>query len=96
MEETHGSLGRAMLAARNHARSTAALTKPIFTSLKDGMQQMVDALLAYLPGTSLRSATQVMAVEPQAGGWLLSAGYDSDQFDAVIIATDGAGCRQPC
>lgn len=48
---------------------------------------MVDALLAYLPGTSLRSGTNVVAVEPQAGGWLLSAGYASDQFDAVIIAT---------
>jgi protoporphyrinogen/coproporphyrinogen III oxidase len=76
-----------MLAARNHSTSSAALGKPIFTSLKNGMQQMVDALLAYLPGTSLRSGTQIIAVEPQAGGWLLSAGYDSDQFDAVIIAT---------
>jgi oxygen-dependent protoporphyrinogen oxidase len=87
MEETHGSLGRGMLAARNHAASIAAPTKPIFTSLKNGMRQMVDALIAYLPDTSLRSGTNVMAVEPQAGGWLLSAGYDSDQFDAVIIAT---------
>ncbi|HEX4425745.1 MAG TPA: protoporphyrinogen oxidase [Terriglobales bacterium] len=87
MEETHGSLGRGMLAARNHSTSSAALGKPIFTSLKSGMQQMVDALLVYLPGTSLRSGTQIIAVEPQAGGWLLSAGYDSDQFDAVIIAT---------
>ncbi len=87
MEEVHGSLGRGMLAARNHSTSSAALGKPIFTSLKNGMQQMVDALLAYLPGTSLRSGTQIIAVEPQAGGWLLSAGYDSDQFDAVIIAT---------
>jgi oxygen-dependent protoporphyrinogen oxidase len=87
MEATHGSLGRGMLAVRNQATSIADPAKPIFTSLKNGMQQMVDALLAYLPGTSLRSGTNVVAVEPQAGGWLLSAGYASDQFDAVIIAT---------
>ena len=88
MEAKHGSLGRAMLSAR---RKMAAAAKgpppPLFTSLKEGMQQMVDALLAHLDANSLRPSTLVQSVIPQEGGWTVSAGYQSDQFDALIIAT---------
>jgi oxygen-dependent protoporphyrinogen oxidase len=88
MEAKHGSLGRAMLSAR---KKMAAATKdppsPLFTSLKEGMQQMVDALLACLDTYSLRASTLVQSVIPQEGGWTVSAGYQSDQFDGLIIAT---------
>jgi protoporphyrinogen/coproporphyrinogen III oxidase len=88
MEAIHGSLGRAMLSVRKKAlQVTHTPAKPLFTSVQNGMQQMVDALLAYLSPASLRPSTQIAAVQPQAGGWLLSPGYGSDQFDAVIIAT---------
>src|SRR5207244_9546821 len=46
MEAKYGSLGRAMLAARNKAAQDSA--RPLFTSLKDGMQVMVDTLVARL------------------------------------------------
>src|SRR6266480_2446098 len=46
MEAKHGSLGRAMMAARNKAAQDSAHT--LFTSLKDGMQQMVDSLVPRL------------------------------------------------
>jgi protoporphyrinogen/coproporphyrinogen III oxidase len=87
MEATHGSLGRGMLAARKKARIPDQPTKPLFTSLRNGMQQMADGLLANLPAPTLRPDAQVATLQPQAGGWLVSAGYASDQFDAVIIAT---------
>jgi oxygen-dependent protoporphyrinogen oxidase len=88
MEAKHGSLGRAMLAARRKMLSAAnAPARPLFTSLKDGMQQLVDAVVARLPATALRTSTPVQSIQPQAGGWLVSAGYASDQFDAVIVAT---------
>ena len=88
MESQHGSLGRAMLAARRKmAHASTAPAKPLFTSLKDGMQQMVDALLGRLPAASLRPGTAVQSIQPQAGGWVVSAGYGSDHFDAVIVAT---------
>src|SRR5271169_6226267 len=53
MESKHGSLGRAMLRLRKQARkkmgaSTEIPARPLFTSLKDGMQQMTDALVARL------------------------------------------------
>jgi oxygen-dependent protoporphyrinogen oxidase len=87
MEATHGSLGRAMLAARNKmAHDAKGPAKPLFTSLKDGMQQLVDAVVSRLPASALNSSTPVQRVQPQNGGWVVSAGYASDEFDAVIMA----------
>jgi len=94
MEAKHGSLGRAMLAARGAmARASQGAPPPLFTSLKNGMQQMVDALLGVLDRQSLRSGANVQAVSPEAGGWVVSAGLGSDEFDAVILAlpTHAAG-----
>jgi len=87
MEAKHGSLGRAMLAARAAmARAPKTKPRPLFTSLKEGMQQMVDALVAALDAASLKTETPVQAISPEAGGWVVSAGLQSDQFDAVIVA----------
>ena len=87
MEAKHGSLGRAMLSARRQmARANKGPARPLFTSLKDGMQQLIDALLARLPENTLRPATPVQSIQPQDSGWLVSAGYGTDQFDAVIVA----------
>ena len=88
MEAQHGSLGRAMLAARKKmAAASKGPARPLFTSLKDGMQQMVDALLARIDANALRPSSPVESVLPQDGGWTVSAGYQSDHFDALIIAT---------
>jgi oxygen-dependent protoporphyrinogen oxidase len=88
MELKHGSLGRAMLAARKKMGAAAkAPARPLFTSLKDGMQQMTDALVARLDADALKTSSLVQSVIPQDDAWTVSAGYQSDQFDAVIIAT---------
>src|SRR5205823_12748336 len=86
MEAKYGSLGRAMLAARSKM-GHAAPARPLFTSLKDGMQQMVDALLARLREDSLRPGTPVASVEGRESTWLLHAAHVSHHFDAVIVAT---------
>jgi protoporphyrinogen/coproporphyrinogen III oxidase len=88
MEASQGSLGRAMLAARKKmAQATKEPAKPLFTSLHDGMQQMVDAVLSRLPASSIRSRTTVQSVQPQDRGWLVSEGYGTEHFDALIVAT---------
>jgi len=94
MESKHGSLGRAMLRLRKEARkkmgaATEVPARPLFTSLKDGMQQMTDALVACLDANTLKTSAPVQSVMRQDDdhGWIVSAGYQSDQFDAVIIAT---------
>jgi protoporphyrinogen/coproporphyrinogen III oxidase len=85
MEASHGSLGRALLSARRKAPPPPG--KPLFTSLKNGMQQMVEAVVSHLLPSALHSNTPVQAIQQQDGGWLVSAGYASDLFDAVILAT---------
>ncbi len=88
MEAKHGSLGRAMLAARRKMGAAAKVpARPLFSSLKEGMQQMVDALVARLDANALKTSSPVLSVIPQDDGWTVSAGYQSDHFDAVILAT---------
>ncbi len=91
MEENYGSLCKAMLAGR---RKMAAITKakgykpkPLFSSLKGGMQQMIDAVVARLNPQSLRLSTEVSKLAPMAGGWELITPRGTEQFDAVIFAT---------
>jgi len=88
MEAKYGSLSRAMLAGRKQMNSAAkGPARPLFTSLKDGMQQMVDAVVSRLFQSALRPGALVQSVQPQSSGWVVSAGYASDYFDAVILAT---------
>jgi len=88
MEAKHGSLGRAMLASRKKmAQASKGPAKPLFTSLKDGMQTMVDAVAARLRPDSLQVGVPVQGIQQQDSGWVVSAGMASDQFDAVIVAT---------
>jgi oxygen-dependent protoporphyrinogen oxidase len=86
LELKYGSLGRGMVAARKN-KNSAQPTPPIFTSLKAGMQQLVEALIASLPKEALRPNSAVQAVQKQDRGWVVSAGYASDEFDSVIVAT---------
>jgi protoporphyrinogen/coproporphyrinogen III oxidase len=87
MERTHGSLGRAMLAARNKMPPTANKTPPpVFTSLKNGMQQLVDTVIPRLNPSSLVTNASAQSIQLEAGGWTVSAGFKSDHFDAAILA----------
>jgi oxygen-dependent protoporphyrinogen oxidase len=95
MERTHGSLGRAMLAARKKMSAGPRTTAPpLFTSLKDGMQHLAETVVSRLTPTSLLTNAPVQSVQPEAGGWLVSAGMQSDQFDGVIIALPGGAAAQ--
>jgi oxygen-dependent protoporphyrinogen oxidase len=87
MEAKYGSLGRAMLAARRGMpKNSKGTPRPLFTSLKGGMQEMVGAVVKRLPASVLHADTLVQAVQQQDGGWLVSAGLHSDHFDAALIA----------
>lgn len=89
MERTHGSLGRAMLTFANQRKADPRRgSAPLFTSLRNGMQQLAETVVSKLMASALLTNTAVEAVQhqPEPGGWLVSAGLNSDHFDKVIVA----------
>ena len=90
MEEKYGSLSRAMLAAHKKMAQAARNQKPrpLFTSLRDGMQQMVDAIVARIDPEAIRSRRHVRRIYPENGGWRVAIEMNGDErYDAVILAT---------
>jgi oxygen-dependent protoporphyrinogen oxidase len=85
MEAKYGSLGKAMIAARK--QSLGVPSKPIFTSLRNGMQQMVNAVSARIPDSARRMNAPVEQIRGESGKWLLMCAGRTEEFDAVILAT---------
>jgi protoporphyrinogen/coproporphyrinogen III oxidase len=83
MEASHGSLGKAVLARRKARPSGNA---PLFTSLRDGMQQLTDALLKQLSPANLRPETRVQAVKPESRKWQVIYDGRTQAFDGVILS----------
>ena len=95
MERTYGSLSRAMLAARkNISEGPRKPAPPLFTSLKDGMQHMAETVVSRLSPSSLLTNARVQAIQFQGGGWVVSAGMQSDYFDGVIVALPAPAAAQ--
>jgi protoporphyrinogen/coproporphyrinogen III oxidase len=84
IEARQGSLGRALLASR---KLQAAPARPLFTSLRDGVQTMTDALLKQIPEFACRKNTAVEAVAPESGKWLVVSRGRTEEFDGIIVAT---------
>jgi protoporphyrinogen/coproporphyrinogen III oxidase len=99
MERVHGSLGRAMLAARQKMPKRDNQDKdkpraPLFTTLKNGMQFLPETLVARLNPGSLQTNCTVKAVQPAEGGWMVNTDKDSAQFDSVIVALPARAASQ--
>jgi oxygen-dependent protoporphyrinogen oxidase len=97
MERHFGSLSRGMLAAHKQMRARAkvaeqegrtptAVPRPIFTTLRGGMQQMVDALIESIDPAQVELSTQVGTVARFNGGWNVEAASMVEHYDAVILA----------
>jgi protoporphyrinogen/coproporphyrinogen III oxidase len=73
MEEKYGSLSRAMLVANKKMKeATKDRPKPpLFTSLKNGMQQMVDTIVARLTPARLHLNTAVESIEKRGDQYYL-------------------------
>jgi protoporphyrinogen/coproporphyrinogen III oxidase len=100
MEAEFGSLTRGMLAAHRKMRASAAAArgngKPanprpgpraIFTTLRGGLQQLVDALAARIDPASVRLSAPVSALAKGANGWMVETDGAVKPYDAVIAAT---------
>jgi oxygen-dependent protoporphyrinogen oxidase len=71
----------------NKGTSSHPAPRSIFTTLRGGLQQLVDALAARLDPGSVRLATPVSGLEKVEGGWKVVAGGATDYYDAVILAS---------
>jgi oxygen-dependent protoporphyrinogen oxidase len=67
-----------------HSSPTA---RSIFTAMRGGMNQLVDALAARLDLASVRLSTPVSGIEKVADGWKVVAGGKTEIYDAVILAS---------
>ena len=67
--------------------NSSAGARSIFTALRGGMQQLVDALAARLDPASVRLAMPVTGIEKMAEGWRVEAAGAWEVFDAVIMAS---------
>jgi oxygen-dependent protoporphyrinogen oxidase len=99
MESQYGSLTRGMLAAHRKMRAAAARNgsahasasgrpaRAIFTTLRGGMQQLVDALTAQLDPSSVRLSTPVSGIQRNGSGWMVHAEGVAEFYDALIVAS---------
>jgi len=104
METKYGSLTRGMLAGHRKMTAMAAAAKKaggptrtpmaIFTTLKGGLQQLVDALVLRIDPKAVRLATPVTKLEKTPTGWEVTAGGVAESFDAVIVASPAWAASQ--
>jgi oxygen-dependent protoporphyrinogen oxidase len=81
MEAEQGSVFNAM------QRLAQQTSQPIFTTLRSGLETLIDAMVSKLPQAALRLRQPVLRMQAEAGGWRLSTPATEDHFDAVVVAT---------
>lgn len=53
------------------------------------MQSLAETIVSRLNPASLRTDTQVKAIQFESGGWTVSVGAQAERFDAVMVALPG-------
>ena len=94
MERQFGSLTRGMLAAHRRMRALAKNSSKtqnrgaaaIFTALRGGMQQLVDALVARLDPASIMAGTSVRSIAKSGESWIVETSIGRREYDALILA----------
>jgi oxygen-dependent protoporphyrinogen oxidase len=86
MEREHGSLVRATLRAKAQNQNKTAKPQPLFSSLKNGMQQIIDALAGALPPSSIRLRQQDISVRQVNSDWEVESSGIKERFQAVLLA----------
>ena len=81
MEARHGSLVRGFRKAPKASAESSA-----FVSLRDGLTEMVEALVSRLPRHALRTSAAVDALAPTAHGWSVRVGAETIEARAVVLA----------
>lgn len=97
LERRERSVILAMLRAQRRAphTGTSGARWSLFVTLRDGMGELVDALVARLPTGALRLGQPVQALDRAGAGWRLSvAGGESIEADAVLVTAEAHGAAR--
>lgn len=78
-----------MLAARKRMKAAARKTAPppLFSSLEDGMQQLVTTVTEKLTPAAIRTSTPVRAITRREDRWELRIESGTELFEGLILAT---------
>jgi oxygen-dependent protoporphyrinogen oxidase len=79
------SLVRGALASRTGSKEEPP-PQPLFTSMRDGMQRIVDSLVRQLPRETLRSSRPVQTLRARESGWQIASNGVTEDFEHVILA----------
>ena len=95
-ERSRGSLTRALLEMVEPLKPKGSQEKKeSLFSLKEGMAQLVQALVARIKGrVDMRLQAQVSDVASREGGFQVRVGGEARSFDAVILATPACSSAQ--
>ena len=85
------SLVRGALAAKR-TNKTGAPPQPLFTSMRDGMQRMVEAIVRQLPRETLRCSRPVDGLSTRGDQWQIASGGATEDFDQVLLAAPATAC----
>jgi oxygen-dependent protoporphyrinogen oxidase len=86
LETRHGSLSRGLIAAMKNARPKGASKKPLFLTLRGGMQTLTDALASRIDGTARRIQAKVAGIRCGENGWTIQVEDSTVEADAVVLA----------
>ncbi len=75
MEREHGSL---ILGLQRQSRS--GVSPSVFTSLKSGLQSLVEAMTAIIPSSMIRLNEEVKTITPKAGKWEVATASGSEHL----------------
>jgi oxygen-dependent protoporphyrinogen oxidase len=88
LEKKYGSLLRGMMKRPKHRIAPGSKPTPMFMSLRGGLQQLADALIAQLPPRSLRPGCCVVSVSPEANRYKVVLGDGGCIVaDNIVFAT---------
>ena len=88
MEKKYGSLLRGMMKSVRTRAAHGAKRPPMFMTLRGGLQQLSDALVARLPQGSLRAGCSALAVHRHAGRYRIDLDDGSSLLaEDVVFAT---------
>ena len=87
------SLVRGALIARKPQKAKEP-PPPLFTTMRDGMQRLVDAIVRQVPREMLRCSRPAERLAQNSSGWQVSSAGVSEEFDQVILALPAHACAR--